>query len=229
MLPRIKADWFEQPVIVAASGPTLTAQIARQCRLARWVDGWKILCVNDAYRMLPYADALYAADKGWWEARDGAQDFHGERYTSHCPGSLEFCDDKTELWKRFPGITLVNARSGADFSNDPECIHYGEQAHSGFQAVNLALLKGASLVVLVGFDYRFIEGKSHFFGDHANGLAQFEESKFRLLADAFKTAPSDRVLNASPGSRLTMYPQVTLDEALQRHDRLHWDRAEPHA
>jgi hypothetical protein len=222
--PRIKPDWHGEPVLVIASGPSLTAQVSRQCRLARWLDGWKVLAVNDAYKAVPWADALYAADKAWWQVHRGADDFEGERFTSHCPGSLEFCDDKTELVKQFSGLTLINARSGKDFSNNPEYIHYGEQAHSGFQAVNLALLKGAARVVLVGFDYRFIEGKSHFFGDHSNGLAQFEESKFRLLADAFKTAPSDRVVNTTPGSRLTAYPQVTLDEALQRHDRLHWDR-----
>jgi hypothetical protein len=47
------------------------------------------------------------------------------------------------------GLTLINPAPGADFSPDPGCIHYGEPARSGSEAVNLALLTGACIVALV--------------------------------------------------------------------------------
>ena len=214
MLPRISPEWLDEPVIVAASGPSLTASCARECRLARWLHGWRVLAVNDACKALPWADAMYAADISWWRTHEGAKGFNGIKYTSHSDASSQFCDDKTELIREFKDLHLVNAHPGKDFSTNQQYINYGEQAHSGFQAVNLALLLGAKCVVLVGFDYRFIDGKSHFFGDHPYGLSQFEESKFRELACAFNTAPCSKIVNATPGSRITAYPQVSLDDAL---------------
>jgi hypothetical protein len=226
---KIKPEWDGEPAIVAASGPSLTPDVIKKCRMTRWLDGWRVLAINDVYKVMPWADALYAADMSWWNVHKGAEPFHGRRYTSTCPSPLEYCDDKRESMKQFPKVTLVNATAGAGFSNNPNCIHYGEPGHSGFQAVNLALLLGARLVVLVGFDYRFIDGKAHFFGDHPNGIRQFEESKTRELAKAFNTAPCARILNATPGSLVSAYPNVGLDDVCQQYSRLHRDRPVTHA
>src|SRR6185503_19111154 len=63
--------------IVAATGPSLTADVAEQCR------GHRVLAVNDAYRRIPFAEALYAGDADWWEVHAGCPDFAGEKWSAH--------------------------------------------------------------------------------------------------------------------------------------------------
>jgi hypothetical protein len=36
--------------------------------------------VNDAYRRMPYARALYAADAQWWTLHNGCPEFAGEKW-----------------------------------------------------------------------------------------------------------------------------------------------------
>ena len=68
----IVSDWTGEPCIVVASGPSLDADTAHRVRMARWTDGWRVIVVNDAYRLLPRADILYACDARWWELHEGA-------------------------------------------------------------------------------------------------------------------------------------------------------------
>jgi hypothetical protein len=218
--PENKA-WHGERVIVAGSGPSLTKDVAHTVRMTRWFKGWRVLAVSDAYRLLPFADALYACDWAWWRKHDGAKGFLGERYTSHSiePGLI---DDKSGVVHEYPGIQLVRAADRPGFGT--KVIHYGFSGSSGHQAVNLALNMGASQIVLVGFDYRHVDGKSHFFGDH-EGLRQSSDTDYRALASAFK--PHDLIVNATPGSAIDAYPMMSLEDAIA--DRVYRDRAEPHA
>jgi len=217
--------WKGEPCIVAASGPSLTADVVRRCQLALW---WRILVVSDAHKPMPWADAMYSCDWSWWRAHDGAKAFKGARHTSH---SLDasLADDKSAVAHEFPAVNLTPARNGAGFGRD--VIHYGIPGSSGFQAVNLAMNFGASRIVLVGFDYRFVGGKSHFFGDH-QGLRQATDDHYRDLARAFGPAPVP-IVNATPGSSITCYPTAKLEDVLATDfqwpdGRVYRDRAVTH-
>lgn len=210
--------WKGEPCIVAASGPSLTPDVARAVRMSRWLDRWRVMAVNDAYRVLPFADAMYACDWSWWRRHDGAKDFKGERYTSHSLDS-SLTDDKSAVANELPDLHLVPAKNEAGFGRG--VIHYGLPGSSGFQAVNLAINLGASRIVLVGFDYRFVGGKSHFFGDH-QWLRQSTEDHYRDLARAFGPAPVP-IVNATAGSAIECYPFMSLEAAVADH-RLLWDR-----
>jgi hypothetical protein len=199
-------------IIVVASGPSLTTSVVQSVRFARWMQGWRVVCVNDAYRLLPHADVLYASDMRWWRTHDGAKEFRGERWTSHSH-SIGYVDDKSLVASEY-GLRCVGAADGAGFSSDPQCIHYGNPAHSGFQALNLALLFGAHRVILVGFDMRHVEGRAHFFGDHPTGLRTSNDAAYRDMARAY--VPDDRIVNATPGSAITCYRNMQLDEAIIR-------------
>ena len=220
---RISPDW-QCPVVVAATGPSLTADVAARVRRARWPEGkCRVVAINDAYRLLPYADILYACDERWWRAHieEIERTFHGERWTTH--------EEKSETNNKrgIPDGWKVRAVAGASqpgFSTNGAVVHYG--SNSGFQAINLALLKGATRVILVGFD---MKGRGHFFGDHPEPLhnrtsyAEFVP-EFRAAARRCRTP----IFNATPGSGLDCWPRVTLEEALA-DDRLCGDRAEPAA
>jgi len=215
--PRINRDWADAPCVVAASGPSLTKEVAWKVRKARWFDGWHVIAVNDAFKLLSYADILYGADIGWWRLQDLSK-FHGARWSCHSR-STGFCDDKSEVYRAL-SLRLVEAREGRGFSADPQFIHYGVQSNSGFHAVNLALLIGAPRVVLVGFDMRRVDGKSHFFGDHPAAIRRQTED-YNGFVQAF---PADsRIVNATPESALKVYAQVELDDALEWDGYVHRD------
>jgi hypothetical protein len=190
-------------VIVAAPGPSLSSNIAEQCRAHRTI------AVQDAWRLMPWADVLYACDLKWWRAHDGCKAFAGERWSTHDTGN----NDKREAAKSY-GVRLVAGKPGSVFSTDPALIRYGN--NSGFQGVNFAILSGASRIVMVGFD---MQG-SHFFGDHPKPLRN--PSNFATFIRAFETAAKSlpagvEIVNATPGSALKCFPIVPLDEAMGGH------------
>lgn len=229
----LSRDW-NCPVVVAATGPSLTTDVAARVRKARWPEKRvRVVAVNDAFRLLPHADALYACDNRWWEAhiaavRDG---FFGERWTTHedGPSSGNCKDEMPEDW----GIRCVRGKASEGFSRDPALIHYG--SNSGFQALNFALLRGATKVILVGFDMRVVNGKRHFFGDHPAPLSN--STTYSSFIRHFETAAKHcavPIVNATPGSALNCFPKVSLDDALadtaaRPHDLLHRDGTVAHA
>lgn len=191
--------------IVAAPGPSLTEDVAALCR------GERVIAVNDAYRLLPWADFKYACDAAWWEIHR-LNVLSGECWTSH---GLSPKNDKRAIADRF-GLHVIAGEDRAGFSLNPARIHYA--SNSGFQAVNLAILFGADPIVLIGFDMRQIDGKSHFFGEHKaplRGNAQFGQwcAKFAKAAEMLGGTP--KIINATPGSALTCFPMMPLPEALQ--------------
>lgn len=207
----IPRDW-NCPVIVAASGPSLSDEVAWECRKARWFRDWRIVAVNDAWRKLQRADVLYACDAGWWKIHNGAPEFAGERWTTAEGNSSSASNYKGDLpaeWR----LNLVRGKHACTFSRDPFVIHYGR--NSGFQAINLAILRGATRVVLVGFDMRRVDGKAHFFGEHPDGLCR--NTKYENFVSAFDQAAKEckvPIYNATPGSALKCWPKVDLVEVL---------------
>lgn len=200
----IPRRWAGETVFVVASGPSLTPEIANRLR------GRRIVCVNDAYKLLPFADALYACDLKWWEVHEGCPNFPGEKWSSHEKGGS---NDKTRLPKEF-GVNLVPGRAGNRFRTD-NTICYG--GNSGFQAVNLAILFGAARVVLVAFDMREVKGKNHFFGNHKKPLrvgACFRTWVLKFCEAAEHLPKGVQVFNATDGSAIRCFPFVNLEEVV---------------
>lgn len=188
-----------QSCIVAATGPSLTPAVAAACH-------GTVIAVNDAYRLLSGADVLYACDAKWWDVHGGCRDFAGERWSSHEAGN----NDKLACAERY-GLSLVAGAADEGFSLSPERIHYG--SNSGFQAINLAILFGATRIALVGFDMHTPAGRKHFFGDHPAGLVN--NGNYERFIPAFERAAAKlpahiRIINCTPGSALRCFPMADL-------------------
>lgn len=193
--------------VVAASGESLTPEVAEACR------GHRIIAVNDAYRLMLFADVLYAADSDWWMFQDGCPFFRGEKWSTvsanvECPAAKKY------------GLKLIKSRRIVEgFSLEPNVIHQG--GNSGFQAVNLALVKfHANPVVMVGFDMR----GSHFFGEHPR-MPRRDPAKrnfprwIRHFERAAQLLPTEiKIINATPNSALQCFPMMDLAEALNVQD-----------
>lgn len=168
------------------------------------------IAVNDAYRLFPNANALYAGDGDWWDVHRGVPGFAGEKWTSHDKRG----NDNLARAERY-GLNLILGRPGEGFSANPSVIHYG--SNSGFQAINLAILFGATRIILVGFDMTASNRKRHFFGDHPEPLgntAKYESFIPEFRRAAKRLPPHIEIINATPDSRLDCFPRLSLSEAL---------------
>jgi hypothetical protein len=190
--------------IVAAPGPSLTHAVANMAAL-RQQQGWKILAINDAWRRLPFADAMYTSDGAWWDVH-GDIDFAGERWASQAVNP-DTDDDKVK-WGRVDELrlNLVPALRGDTFSTRGP-IHYGE--NSGFAGVNLAIQFGAVDVKLIGFDMQRTNGQEHFFGDHPEPLHNGSDFPcfIRAFTNAAKSMPAGvSITNCTTSTALCCFP-----------------------
>lgn len=204
----IERRWRGGLVVVAAPGPSLTPEVGERCRPYRTV------AVNDAWQLVPHADVLYGCDERWWDHHEGVPEFAGEKWSSqgHADSAVTgVVDDKLECADRW-GLNLVRARNGDGFSLDARWIHYGD--NSGFQAINLAILMGATTIALVGFNMQRVRGRWHFFGDHPEGWSQGDLKSWCYRFDkAAELLPEwIRVYNCTAESALTCFPQRTPDD-----------------
>lgn len=169
----------------------------------------KTIAVNDAHRMAPWADMLYAADSAWWRHYHYVERFKGERWSQQ-KGDGGWAENAPHK-----GINLVTCHHSLDLSFDPTYINSGW--NSSFQALNLAVLQGAKRVLLLGVDLHDRNG-AHFFGEHP--LAIRRSSPFATFRKAFERAAEQcremgiEVINCSPDSALKCFPTMEVRDAL---------------
>jgi hypothetical protein len=216
----IEPRWAGQRCIVAATGPSLTTAVTDLCRAAHERGTHKVMAVNDAYRPMPFADALYACDGKWWDLHKGCADFAGEKWSSHGVKPLGHGqpeNEKTRVAEKY-GLRLVSGKYAPEFSRDPALVHYGFS--SGFQTINWTLhrLGFVGAIVLVGFDMHARNGR-HFFGNHPKPLdntARFE-SWVPTFDEAAKALPDTvEIVNCTPGSALKCFRIADLEGELAR-------------
>jgi hypothetical protein len=189
------------PVVVCiATGPSLTRADALALRHL------PTIAINDAYRIAPHAQILYAADKAWWDAHGCCPDFTGRKVSQNVqPG---------RGWPKDATVGVLKSVRAPGMSTDPGVVHRGY--NSGYQALNIALLCKAEIVVLLGYDCGHTPGSpSHFFGDHPDGLQRNSPYDLfrRSFADAAPTI-SARVINVSRQTTLDCFERMSIGKCL---------------
>lgn len=102
---------------------------------------------------------------------------------------------------------------GTGLSLDPEYLVTG--SHSGWQALNVAVLAGAKRIILLGFDARepATDKDGHWFGSHPTPTPTAAYKAYRLAfsagAAAVKAAGVE-VINCSPNSAIDSFPKADL-------------------
>lgn len=183
-------------VVCVASGPSLTKKDLEYCHGKA-----KIYVVSDVYKIAPFADVLYSCDESWWDFHSGAFDFGGAKWTLTKSAADKY------------GLNFINCIYGAVWSNKPEFIASG--GNSGFQALNLAVIHGATEVILLGYDMQATGGQRHFFGDHPPGLHRPSNylgwvKNFVRAADQIPVP----VINCSRETAIPCFPRRELRDVL---------------
>lgn len=139
--------------------------------------------IGCAFQLAPWARFVAASDRGWWRKYPDAM--------------------------AFPERFAMMPVDGAERINVPVV---GAICNSGVLGLEVAKLKGATRILLLGFDMH----GAHFFGAYTNGLRNTNESQrrnhLRQFADWGVANKGIEVINCTEGSALKCFPTARLDE-----------------
>jgi len=199
--PDRSLDWTGV-VAVACPGSSLRAVDLSPLVAA----GCPVIAVNRAHEHV-FADVLYAADLPFWQHYANARGFPGERIVAVLDSYTARRREDVEGGARSLGLSVVNVRDETGFSLDPECLHTG--SNSGFQAIDLALSRGATTVACFGLDL----GGDSIHAPHPRPLRRTTDYNYGIWRRRLETAvrmlpPGRRVVNCSPASPLDVLPRA---------------------
>jgi hypothetical protein len=165
-----------------------------------------VIAINTTHRLAPWADALYSCDAKWWMHNQEALRFEGLKITQ---------DESVP----FPQVYLLKNTGSDGFDPDPSCLRTGH--NSTYQALQICIHAKAKRVLLCGVDMRWVDGETHWHGDHPAPLADSDPDVFRrsMIPSFNAFAPQlpglgVEVINCTPGSALFCFPRAKLEEVL---------------
>lgn len=197
---KVNPIWKGETAYIIGGGPSLSG--------FNWEDlvGKKTIAINKSILHYPNADIIYWTDSrvyGWYKAAiDNAK---GLKITIRDHSSYS-TDVK---------ILKKNNNFGLCESNDSLC--HGN--NSGYAAINLAYLLGVTKIVLLGYDMKNSNKQSHYHEGYpvpATADLVYKDQflpGFNILADSLREK-NVKVYNASPDSLLTVWPKLTIKDAL---------------
>ena len=200
-VPRL---WDGATIVCLGGGPSLTRAQVDCCRGRA-----RVIAINDSYLLAPWAEVLYFCDRRWFEwhqAKPAFRAFEGIKVT---------LDE--QVLKAHPEIRGVKNTGRDGLETDPTGVRTGR--NGGYQAINLAVHLGARRIVLLGYDMKpAADGRTHWHGGHPVALREtvFAHSMLPCFPSLVEPLRQRRVavLNATPGSALTVFPMLALEEAL---------------
>ena len=191
-------------VVCIGGGPSLTEKdVAFACERADAIIG-----INDAYRIAPRLDVLYGCDFQWWNWHPKA---------ALLEGMLLLTSDH-QVPPSYPGIGLLERIGDYGLAEKPWQLYTGH--NGGYQAIQIGVHLGAKRIILLGYDQTEARGgRSHWFGNHP-GRTGDPDKYVMQFRPAFQTLVGPlaergiECVNATPGSHLTVFPMIDLEEAL---------------
>lgn len=199
--------WPGETCVLIGGGPSLTAAQVEACR-----GRVRAIAINDAYRLAPWADALYFCDCKWWQwHHKKLADWKGLIVRMQ-GGMHDFGDPRIKV--------LRNLDEKRGLAERRDGLHNGQ--NSGYQAINLAVHFGAKRILLLGYDMQgVLEGprvKTHWFGDHPGGTNPIVYEKMLPHFESLPPLLEKRgieVINCTPGSALRVFPMRSIERALE--------------
>lgn len=193
-LPRL---WPGAECFILGGGPSL------QLVDVEALHGRRVIAVNNAHQAAPWADVMFYGDGPWLrDHRRALLEFGGLKLTT-CRSHVDE-----------PGIRVIDRDMiNHGISTDPSVVRWNRS--SGACAMNIAAHFGVRRITLLGFDMRHVDGRKHWHPDLPGDIADNPYPRFlevfpKIAADL--AAIGIEVVNATPGSALTVWPIVHPDE-----------------
>lgn len=195
--------WPGATFTLIGGGPSLTSADVEAVR-----GTGRVIAINNAYLLAPWADVLYAADAKWIDDwHQGVPSFTGPKYSIE--GGLRPATTRPD-WQMLRNTGFLG------LEHEPTGLRTG--FNSGYQAINLAVHLGATRIRLLGYDMALAhDGRSHWFGAHPDhGTSPYLQMReaFQSLISPLAELGID-VVNCSRQTALTAFPCVSLEQELQ--------------
>lgn len=203
---RVPRLWSGATMILMATGPSLCLADIDRARSS----GHPILVINDAFKVCPGADILYAADGRWWQwnADIPDQNFPAWRFS---------IDPVAREWRADVHVLTWTGRLGLEKS----AWGVRKGGHGGYQAINVAAHTGAKRLLLLGYDLQpstTDPGCHHssLVGEHPDGSHPHYVERVKAY-DSLVAPLAElqiEVLNVSRETAITAFPRGRLEDAL---------------
>ncbi len=198
----VPRDWVGSTVVILATGPSLTQADVDFCRGKA-----RVIAVNNAYTVAPWADALYGTDAQWWGWHKGVPSYTGPKWALNHSQWGPFR-------AKYPDIQLLINTGPSGLEHKPTGLKHGR--NSGYAAINLAVHYGAKRIILLGYDMQTRGKQTHFFGDHPNKSASpyaAFRARFQSLVKPLAKIGVE-VINCTRKSALQTFPMGRLEDVL---------------
>lgn len=201
---RVEPVWEGETVAILGGGPSLTQRQVDACR-----GRCRVIAVNNAYQLAPWADLLYFCDEVWYG-------WHREHKAFRGFSGIKAALSNARTWPRDPYIRVLQNYGDSGLCEIPDGVMTGR--NSGYQAMNLAAHLGPARQLLLGFDMRVVGNRTHWHMEHKratphDAFAVDMLPRFPALKQALD-ARGIEVVNCTPGSALEVFRKDALENAL---------------
>jgi len=200
---------IKETIFCVAPGPSIDAMDLEPLRDRR------VLAIKWGFLAAPWCEAIWSTH--------AIKFYRDEKVKAFL---LEHPDCKPYAMRSEPeggadrGIATLELGQQYGLCTDPGAVAFGK--NSGHSGINLAyhMLKykdQRSRIVLIGYDMRIVEGRSHFHREKATCPAwQYKNIFVPAFHDIALELQSRRIecLNATPNSALEAFPHIRLKDAL---------------
>lgn len=208
--------WQDRPCYIVGGGPSL---IPWQPELWDLHQKGNVICVNDSYKRVNSPDLIVSLDHRWnSENMDKIWQMSAPVVIAVDESNPRLPSDNLTYLKR---LHRSGINDNGKLSEDPTKAVNGMQ--SAHFALQVAYLKGAKTIYLLGLDFKIIDGRNHFHGGYKDekGIERpLPISLFPIWADKMKDtlpqllAAGVEVFNCSNDSLLTCFPHKSYESVL---------------
>jgi hypothetical protein len=200
--------WDDKPVAIVGNGPSLRGFDYERLRACH------VLAVKGAIFNIHWADAGFGLDIPRYLEWLGMLNTVRTMPVYWATPKIKFLGPGPHP----PCVRFLRRVDISDLSDDPYAVCSG--GTSGFGAFNLAWLKRAKRIVLLGFEYNAEQG------GHADTRAYImdrkqDEDRWKAWAKNFDKlkrrvdCAGVKVINAAPNSRIAAFPKMDIESALR--------------